>query len=649
MLQRVVLLSGILLAAACAALADAPLAPFVIPGRLPSSTQLRADWLDAPAGKYGPVIVRNGHFYVGEKQIRFLGVNVVYEGCFPDKADAQDVAVKLSRLGVNLVRFHFLDGISPKGLIASDKPTTQDLDPERLARLDYFVAKLKERGVYCDLNLFCGHPFAAGDGVKNADNLPAHGKYVTLFDERLIELQKDFAQKLLTHRNPYTNLTYAKDPAVAMIEITNENSFFYGWSQQRLDALPQPYSDQLDKEFAAYLTDNALQTGKRPKWKENSPITGRFMQFLATMERRYFLDMYNFLKRDIGAISQITGTMAFGPAGAGIMSEMDFVDCHAYWQHPSYSDGSWKGSWTVQNSPMVARPDRNPLINLEAVRVNGKPYTVSEYNHSFPSLWDAEGIPLAAAFAARHDWDALILFSYNSRPEIEHRYIRDFFQLNGHPVKTAQLLAASAMIVRGDVRPKKIAPRQTINMQRSAEAQGDKMWWDIRGMMADIGVSMPSIDDDDPVFRWVGDGRTGLAVVNSAASKSAIGFFGNEPMRIGGLSMNISSDFAAVMVTALDAKPIERSARILITACGRSENTAMKWNEKHDSLVSWGGAPALTETISGVIELPGDLVIFALDSGGTPAKRVISESAGDYTRFEIGPDYSTVWYLAIRR
>src|SRR5439155_17111618 len=35
-----------------------------------------ADLLDKPAGKNGPVVARDGHFYTGDKRVRFWGVNI---------------------------------------------------------------------------------------------------------------------------------------------------------------------------------------------------------------------------------------------------------------------------------------------------------------------------------------------------------------------------------------------------------------------------------------------------------------------------------------------------------------------------------------------------------------------------------------------
>ena len=38
-------------------------------------------------------------------------------------------------------------------------------------KLDFFVAELKQRGIYTDLNLNVARPYKAGDGVKDYEYL----------------------------------------------------------------------------------------------------------------------------------------------------------------------------------------------------------------------------------------------------------------------------------------------------------------------------------------------------------------------------------------------------------------------------------------------------------------------------------------------
>ena len=42
---------------------------------------------------------------------------------------------------------------------------------------------------------------------------------------------KEFARRLLTHRNPYTGLTYAEDPALYSLNLVNENPLVSIWNR----------------------------------------------------------------------------------------------------------------------------------------------------------------------------------------------------------------------------------------------------------------------------------------------------------------------------------------------------------------------------------------------------------------------------------
>jgi len=68
---------------------------------------------------------------------------------------------------------------------------------------------------------------------------------VGFFDEQVLDLQKEYARKLLTHRNAYTQRTYAEDPAVAFVEINNENGLIHAWLGKQVDGLPAIFGPSL--------------------------------------------------------------------------------------------------------------------------------------------------------------------------------------------------------------------------------------------------------------------------------------------------------------------------------------------------------------------------------------------------------------------
>ena len=89
--------------------------------------------------------------------------------------------------------------------------------------MDYLVYQLKLNGIYTNFNLNVGRVYKSGDGVQDY-SLIGVAKAVTYFDPRLVELQKEYARQLLTHHNPYTKTSYNDEPAIAIVEIVNENS-----------------------------------------------------------------------------------------------------------------------------------------------------------------------------------------------------------------------------------------------------------------------------------------------------------------------------------------------------------------------------------------------------------------------------------------
>src|ERR1700691_2787541 len=217
--------AGLLLSASgMPAQTSAGLQPFTIDHRKALLAHSPVDvsfLLDAPAGKHGFVRAQGEHLVTEDgNRIRFWGVNITdwSKGSVmvPPKEDAPLWAATLARFGVNCVRFQFLDLLTPRGLIDSRRQDTQGFDADALDREDYFIAQLEQRGIYIDFNLLVGRPFKPADGVRDADLLRQGSKGTSLYDKRVIELQKDYAKQLLAHVNPYTKLAYTQDPAVAL-------------------------------------------------------------------------------------------------------------------------------------------------------------------------------------------------------------------------------------------------------------------------------------------------------------------------------------------------------------------------------------------------------------------------------------------------
>lgn len=633
--------------------------------------------LEKTAGASGFVQVRDGHLYTGAgRRLRLWGVNFSFNASFPPKELAPKVADHLARFGVNCVRVHHHDWRAPRGLVDSSFDDSRHLDPVILDRFDFFVSELKKRGIYVDLNLNVAREFRPADGVKDA-RLLGFAKAVTLFDPRLIELQKEFARAYLTHRNPYTGNEYRHEPAVALVELVNENSLVESWVKGRLRGqgsdpaqrdrtwvdIPPSYEQDLTRLYGAPRLD--------PK-QFASAGADRFRQeaaFYMQLEERFYLDMNRFLKNELGlkmpvvAGSAHNGSLAAHPIVRST-SKLDVVDAHTYWQHPRYTDNPATGArgFEITNTPQVDEPGRGSLAALARVAVAGKPFIVSEVNEPYPNEYAAEIIPLLAAYGCFQDWDGLFWYSFeHSSADNWKPRPPSHFDIRQDPVKMSQLAAAAMIFHRGDFR----AARRTLvrdytaaEVAESLRLKSTEQPWFTPGMdpalAGAFGVRIGRFDAQKGHFpaqrvleNVVSDTKEltwskGLVTGGAKNVSMAVGRLDGAPVIAGQMRIESETKFGAVLLVRMDAKSW------LLTAGARAANQGMQWNEKRTSTPQLGTAPMLIEPLKAAITLRGlargaRVTVTALDGAGQAlgAARVAEYRAGAW---RLTLDQASPWY-----
>ncbi len=206
------------------------------------------------------ISAKDGHFVnaAGER-VRFIGTNVTFSGAFPEKAMATKIADRMGQLGFNIVRFHHMD--------ARDiwLPNQTGLDPEKLDRLDWFIAELKRNGIYANINLHVSRTYPGLEKMTK-ERAFRYGKIVDKFYDPYIALQEQYARDLLDRVNPYTGKKLSQEPGIAFVELNNENTLL------QLDAsdmavLPDPLRASLEAKWQAWLGTNYSSLGKlRQAW-----------------------------------------------------------------------------------------------------------------------------------------------------------------------------------------------------------------------------------------------------------------------------------------------------------------------------------------------------------------------------------------------
>jgi hypothetical protein len=246
------------------------LQPFRMPWNDGTSTVTSfQSWQPREAGADGWVTAdADGHYQVGGHRIRFLGVNVGATDAFPTADRANGHAARLAKFGFNAVRLHHLEAPWEKAGVLIDyaSGSSRNLSAARLDRMHFFIDALAKKGIYSNINLLVSREFQSADGLgPEITQLGWKDQQILgFFHDGALTLHKEHATKLLSAPNPYRgNVPLGQDPAVAIVELMNENGLLQKWYEGVLDKLPAPYLTALREKWnqwlqAKYANDAAL-------------------------------------------------------------------------------------------------------------------------------------------------------------------------------------------------------------------------------------------------------------------------------------------------------------------------------------------------------------------------------------------------------
>jgi hypothetical protein len=437
--------------------------------------------LDPPAGRHGFLAVGDDGGFVFEDgtRARFWGINVAKDSVFQPRATIDGAVDAIARAGFNLVRLHHLDDAT--GLLPSERSDGEGrIDPARLDAVDYWIARLRARGIYVYVDLLSYRTFRAWEGVPEGERLGRGAKPYAVFADRLIELQQDYAAELLVrHVNPYTGLAYADDPCVCLIELCDENGLLR--RPAALAELVEPYASELRRRWNAWLRGRYGQSSAlRAAWrgavgKEESierdavelrgasragPLApseaaraADVQRFACETHQAYFRTMRDFLRRQ-GVRVPITAVGRPGQLAdvRAVAAELDFIATNFYWDHPFYPAGrEWQLPALYRNENEVASTGVESLVPATAVsRAAGKPLVVREWNACWPNKYRSAAIPAAAAYANLQRYDGMILFGYDTR---ESAGKLSFFDVRRDPARWGLVGLAARCFLDGDVGP----------------------------------------------------------------------------------------------------------------------------------------------------------------------------------------------------
>ena len=407
-------------------------------------------WLDLRslnqrrAGDDGFVQARGAGF-VFEKSgepVRFWGVNARCD--FDDRSAVTYLARRLAKLGVNMVRIH--------GRVWDESDTTLErLDRRRLDQLHYFVHAMASEGIYTKISFY----FPLWLRMRDAYGFPGykpgeHPFALLFFHPKFQEIYKSWARELFTTRNPYTGKALAADPAVAIVEMVNEDNYLfwtfkpgvnppaavmqpleeafgkwlaakYGSLERAAEAWgtsgPPPGGDDFSRGRVGLYGAGHLTSQAWARQSRNEKRASDQLHFLTEQLRAFYRDMAGFFRNDLGVRCALSATnwRTADPPTLDALDKYtnlacDVIDRHAYLDSRHEGEGaaySLRAGHTYVDTTGMYGPDS---LTRELQYV-GHPHIVSEYNYPLPNRFRAEAPWLAATYGRLAGTDAFLHFA----------------------------------------------------------------------------------------------------------------------------------------------------------------------------------------------------------------------------------------------
>ena len=413
-------------------------------GKAPDGGLISLRYLNEPvAGQNGFIrLSKDGNSFVNGKgaEMRFWASNGGSLATEFTDMQLDTFARFLAAKGVNLVRYH--GAINPRG-----KNTKLDeADTKEINNIWRCVAAMKKQGIYTVISPFWPHNGHMGgwvpeewgiEGYSGKDDLWA----VLYFNEKLRNGYKAWVKQLYTTINPHTGLALKDEPAVAIIQIENEDSVFF-WT---LGAIKPELLKMIQAQFSQWLkTKYGSLSAAKQRWGNathqgddlSSGTVGLYpiyeltlpakpeiaarikeqTEFYADVQRTFYDDMAKYY-RDMGCKQLINANNWRTASQSRLLdlerwtnSGVEVLAVNKYFepQHKGPNDG-----WRIEPGDQYGAPSalKNPTdLPTNIKHVSGHPMMVTEGAWNLPNKYQTEGPLLIAAYGGLTGLDAFFWF-----------------------------------------------------------------------------------------------------------------------------------------------------------------------------------------------------------------------------------------------
>ncbi|HRK21193.1 MAG TPA: cellulase family glycosylhydrolase, partial [Fimbriimonadaceae bacterium] len=505
------------------------------------------------------------------KRLKFFGTNVSSSAIFVDSAMQTQLADQLARMGYNMVRLHHFDEI----LIQGSALNSTTLHPYYLERFHNFIELLRRRGMYVAIDLYSMRRPKTNE-ILPGDLSVVDYKTLLLASTAARSNWLQYSLNLLNSVSPHTGRKLKDEPALAFIQLVNEQSPLV-WKRETIRpdiwsaveaALGRPWGTPTDDLARAF--DGLIQT--QYDWMKNN---------LRANGVRQMLSLHN-----VGVEN----------AASGIRSKVDFQDSHVYYSHPQWLERKWELPASILPTP--------PLKNLEwfgmlaGARVHNKPFFVGEHDGAAPSPYRGEYGLMMGVIGTVQNWDAMLRFGYSDRPQyLEGVLPINYFVTVSDPSSMATERAIKALYHRGDLTANDTTT--VINVPYSSAGLGDQ-----RGVpLVKNGVLLKPF----AMSNTTGSSTYATPIIDGISARpdgSVIADLFQQTMKIntpntcgvianpgalhtmGRLSVLLGGARGTVWASSHDGQPLANSKRVLFVHLTEVHNTGTTWTGDERMIVT---------------------------------------------------------------
>jgi hypothetical protein len=358
--------------------------------------------------------------------VKLWGVNMV--ALYPKHEDAVKIANQMDERGINVVRPHHMmrpsrDWVWGSKISALSKYKDNSFEPDKEAwdKFDFMNAELRKHGIYLMFALRWSRNYKSGDVdiLKTTDEdkeawiaamdeqnkrhwkaTMDSNKLLPFIDERVALLDEKFAKDLLTHKNPYTGLTYGADPQVITLEVVNEYTSEYTLICG--NTLPKYFQDKLTAKWSQFAKQNGLENSTniyKVKTPKEIEVRGKFF-------RKLDEDRLAKMQKLCSGLGY-KGAMAFSNLWRGEANALSSEKVNTYIEDHLYA------------TPMVVESKKDFVFSKTYSQIKDKPFIIGELNIAEwgdSAKRDAKYRSLmmlaTAAYGSFQDWSGVVWFAW---------------------------------------------------------------------------------------------------------------------------------------------------------------------------------------------------------------------------------------------